>query len=312
MNAKQPQAERRRPESEGDDSPLIYLSTEFIRAKEYLEAILSSTSDAIWTTDLSGRVIFFSPGAEKMLDLPAREAFGRHCSDLLDGGREEAQGIHRHLFARGSLAEHETVLLGAGGRRVHASMSASLLKDRDGNFIGMLAVSKDIGRRVELESRLRELSITDELTGLHNQRHFQQRGSEEVLRARRQRQKLSLVVLDIDDFKKANDLLGHVEGDRILREVADLVRESIRAGVDLAFRYGGDEFVVLLPGMGERLARRVAARISQASDRKGRARLSAGTATLRQDESLTDLLRRADLRMFGCKRAKPRLSAASP
>jgi diguanylate cyclase (GGDEF)-like protein/PAS domain S-box-containing protein len=289
-----------------DSAPLIYLSTEFIRAKEYLEAIVSSTSDAIWTTDLSGRIIYFSPGAEKMLGRSLREAFSKPAAEFFAGGKAEAGHIHSRLLTEGSLAEHETSLLKTGGKNVRVSMTVSLLKDRQGTLIGTLAIAKDIGRRIELESKLRELSITDALTRLYNQRHFHDRAAAEIKRARRQGEKLSLLVLDLDHFKKANDLWGHLEGDRILAETAEVIRSCIREDVDIAFRYGGDEFMVLLPGLGEKTAEKIARRICLAAARKSYAKvvgLSAGTASLRSADSLNDLLHRADVRMYKAKRA---------
>ncbi|HAH04978.1 MAG TPA: hypothetical protein DCM05_00410 [Elusimicrobia bacterium] len=290
-----------------DSAPLIYLSTEFIRAKEYLEAIVSSTSDAIWTTDLSGRIIYFSPGAERMLGRSLREVFAKPAADLFAGGKAEAGRVHRQLLAQGSLAEHESSLLKADGKNLRVTITVSLLKDRQGTLIGTLSIAKDITRRVELESKLRALSITDDLTGLFNQRHFHDRAAAELKRARRQGEKLSLLVIDLDHFKKANDLWGHLEGDRILAETGALIRSSIRGDVDLAFRYGGDEFVVLLPGLGERTAKRIAERIRAAAGRKAFAKvvgLSIGAASLQASDSLADLLHRADVRMYKEKRKR--------
>jgi len=290
-----------------DSAPLIYLSTEFIRAKEYLEAIVASTSDAIWTTDLAGRVIYLSPGAEKMLGRSLREAFTKPAAAFFAGGRPEAARIHRHLLSKGSLTEHETVLRRSDKSKVHVSMSASLLKDSHGTIIGTLAISKDITRRIELEAKLRELSITDDLTGLYNQRHLHEQGALQIRRARRQGEKLSVLVIDLDHFKRANDLWGHLEGDRILREIAQTLRSCIRGDVDLAFRCGGDEFVVMLPGICEKVARCVALRIAAAARRKPFSKLvglSIGAAGLRPADSLNALLRRADARMYRAKRSR--------
>jgi diguanylate cyclase (GGDEF)-like protein/PAS domain S-box-containing protein len=295
-----------------DDAPLIYLSTEFIRAKEYLEAIVASTSDAIWTTDLAGRVIYLSPGAEKMLGRSMRSAFAQPAAAFFAGGRLEAARIHRHLLSKGSLTDHETTLRRSDRSKVHVSMSASLLKDSHGTIIGTLAISKDITRRIELETKLRELSITDELTGLRNQRHLHEQGAVELRRAKRQGDKLSVLVIDLDHFKRANDLWGHLEGDRILREIAQTLRSCIRTDVDLAFRCGGDEFVVMLPGLCEKVARCVAARIAAAAAKKPFSKLvglSIGTAALRPADSLNTLLRRADARMYQAKRKRKNVSA---
>jgi two-component system cell cycle response regulator len=90
------------------------------------------------------------------------------------------------------------------------------------------------------------LSITDSLTKLYNSRHFFRQLRQEVERANRYGQPLSLVLLDIDNFKGYNDTYGHLEGDRVLSVLSDVIRTNVR-GTDTAFRYGGEEFTVILP-----------------------------------------------------------------
>jgi diguanylate cyclase (GGDEF)-like protein/PAS domain S-box-containing protein len=295
--------------SRGQDEsgPLIYLSAQYIQAKEYLEAIVGSTSDAIVTTDLRGRVIYFSPGAEVLYGVPYHEALGLPVWKLYAEGKDEARSIQRRLLTTGTLADYETVIRTQDERCVHVSMSASLLRDSRGRVIGTLGISKDITRRVDLERRLRELSITDNLTGLFNQRHFHERAAVEVERARRQGQQLSMLLIDLDHFKAANDEWGHLEGDRILRETAAIIKINTRRSVDAAFRYGGDEFIALFPGLGKRQAENVARRIRAASLKKDYARivtLSIGVASLQDTDSVTDLTARADSRMYASKKRR--------
>jgi diguanylate cyclase (GGDEF)-like protein len=99
-----------------------------------------------------------------------------------------------------------------------------------------------------LEDELRRLSITDELTGLYNQSHFFHRLEVEKERAIRLDHELALVLFDLDGFKQLNDTQGHRFGDEVLRQIGSVLFRSVRKGVDSAFRYGGDEFTVLLPG----------------------------------------------------------------
>lgn len=288
------------------DNPLVYLSSHYIQTKEYLEAIVASTSDAICTTDMKGNVIFFSPGAERMLGVPASEVVGLPVHRLYENGREEAKKIMKELFEHGSFSNHEMVIV-SKGKRTHISMSGAFLKDKNGKRIGTLGISKDISERVELERRLRELSITDNLTGLFNQRHFRERALAEIQRAKRQRLKLSLVLIDLDHFKQVNDEMGHLEGDRILRRAAETISKSIRGGVDVAFRYGGDEFIVLLPGSALRKAEIVARRVQQAFEAQPERSLvtfSFGVACLRPGDNVDELIHRADERMYRAKRAR--------
>jgi len=107
------------------------------------------------------------------------------------------------------------------------------------------------------------LAITDDLTGLYNHRFFKQKIREEITRARRFGSELTLLMLDMDDFKKINDTCGHPAGDRVLKEVAAIIRNTVRE-TDIPFRYGGEEFSVLLPQTGSQGAMEVAERLRQA------------------------------------------------
>jgi diguanylate cyclase (GGDEF)-like protein len=95
--------------------------------------------------------------------------------------------------------------------------------------------------------RLEEQAVTDDLTGLYNRRHLEQRLRQEVAKARRYRQDLSVLMIGLDYFKTFNDTFGHPLGDRLLQELAAILSGETRNEVDVVARYGGDEFVVVLP-----------------------------------------------------------------
>ncbi len=287
-------------------APLIALSSDYIRVKEYFEAIVASSGDLICTTDSNGRIIYFSPGAEAMLGMNAAEMIGRPCADIYAEGRLAANRVMRRLrkSPNGRVFNHELELKTSDGRLLTVSLSASFLKNARGRVIGTLGVCRDISERVELERRLRELSRTDDLTGLFNHRHFHDRVREEAARALRQNRKLSMLLFDLDRFKQVNDTRGHLEGDRILRAFAQSLNENIRQGVDTAFRYGGDEFIVLMPETGGRGASRVARRIAESA----RATLepdgvstSWGIAELPRSGDISALVRAADVAMYKMK-----------
>jgi two-component system cell cycle response regulator len=111
-----------------------------------------------------------------------------------------------------------------------------------------LEKSRTLLEREKLEEEVRRLSITDDLTGLYNHRHFFKTLESELVRMKRQKTTLSLLMFDLDHFKRYNDLYGHLEGDKVLRKVGEIVRNSIRSNVDSGYRYGGDEFATLLIG----------------------------------------------------------------
>lgn len=131
------------------------------------------------------------------------------------------------------------------------------------------AWQKTQGLRKELEERnkkLEALAITDELTNLYNHRYFYQRLREELERAKRYRRPLTLLMLDVDDFKHFNDHHGHLEGDRLLRELSRVLLREIREA-DIPCRYGGEEFNIILPEtnleQGQALAERLRQKVAQ-------------------------------------------------
>lgn len=98
----------------------------------------------------------------------------------------------------------------------------------------------------EAQLKLVELATIDDLTGLYNRRYFYDRFNQEIERARRYQHFLSCLILDLDDFKRVNDTYGHLVGDQVLQEIAQIVRDNCRAS-DLPARFGGEEFILLLP-----------------------------------------------------------------
>ncbi|MFC2173860.1 diguanylate cyclase [Acidobacteriota bacterium] len=273
--------------------------------KEYLEALFAASCDAIVTTDPKGIVTFFSPGAESMYGYDANAVEGQPVYSYYKGGKAEAERIMKILHSEERAKNIETVLIAEDGKLVYTNMSASLLRDKNGIIIGTLGVSKDITERVELENRLKELTITDSLTGLYNQRFFYAKLESEVERAKRQRRELALMLFDLDKFKFYNDTFGHLEGDRILKQVGSLVKISIRKNVDAGFRYGGDEFVIILPELSEGQLQKVCNRI-QRSIEQGLANeitLSAGVVRFMEHYTTEHFVKLADEAMYASKRS---------
>ena len=150
-------------------------------------------------------------------------------------------------------------------------------------------------------------ATVDPVTGLFNRRYFETRIEAEVQRARRQQQDLALLMVDIDDFKRINDTFGHLEGDRALRDVADLLRRGVRI-FDVCARYGGEEFAIVMPGATRQMAVQVAERIRQGVHDRSRIAplpmtLSIGVGFLGPEQSQEDLIAAADRALIAAKRA---------
>ena len=166
------------------------------------------------------------------------------------------------------------------------------------------------GPAIENARRFREarqLADLDALTALHNRRYFHDTLAREVSRAHRYGRQLSLIVFDLDDFKAINDRIGHLAGDAVLADVADVVRSVVRTA-DIACRVGGDEFAVILPESGMPEAEQLYTRLQQALEQRPigearRIRLSAGVAELAQGDDSRAFFERADDALYGAKEA---------
>ena len=171
----------------------------------------------------------------------------------------------------------------------------------------------DLSPQKKIEKKLRRLSITDALTDLYNQRYFYSNLSREIGRALRYQRSLSLICIDLDHFKACNDQLGHLEGDNILRMVGKQLLGIVRKS-DTAYRYGGDEFFVLLPETELQNAKQTGEKIwvsfndhwpydvaHKDFDLKP-VTLSVGVAQLEKNETAEALIKQADVAMYEAKR----------
>lgn len=177
--------------------------------------------------------------------------------------------------------------------------------------------------RAQLYQKLEELAITDGLTGLFNRRHFQEALEHECQRAQRYGTNLSLLMIDLDFFKKFNDANGHPAGDRLLQQIARIISENTR-NVDVTARYGGEEFVIILPDsdsaasmvVAKRILASVASRIfeGQESQPGGRVTLSVGLAAYPEHTPDPDqLLEMADQALYQAKKlGRNQIVAAVP
>ena len=162
-------------------------------------------------------------------------------------------------------------------------------------------------RLQERLTKLTELATVDPVTGLFNRRYLETRLEAEVERARRQGQDLALLLIDIDDFKRVNDTRGHLEGDRILSDVADLLRAGVRI-FDVCARYGGEEFVIVMPAASAMVAQQVAERIRLRVERNFSndsppVTVSVGVGMLESATTADELVDVADSALIAAKKA---------
>lgn len=164
-------------------------------------------------------------------------------------------------------------------------------------------IRRIINERTLMEE-LNRLSITDSLTGLYNHRRFFNRLREETVRAGRQKQDLAVILIDLDNFKAYNDNHGHLAGDEILRDVGNIIRRCIREGVDTGYRYGGDEFAVILINADADAVATIVDRLHKSFNDYGKINASFGVELFDGKMSETELVAAADRALYENKQKK--------
>lgn len=167
--------------------------------------------------------------------------------------------------------------------------------------------AKLIKKLAEARNRIENIAITDDLTGIFNRRHILSRFAEEFEKVKRLNTNLSCILADIDQFKSVNDTHGHLAGDEVLKEISHRIRNTIRA-YDILGRYGGEEFLILLPDTGledaRYLAERIRIHVKDNSIISSKITISLGvTAMQAHDQSVDDVIKRADEHLYSAKKA---------
>jgi diguanylate cyclase (GGDEF)-like protein len=198
---------------------------------------------------------------------------GREISSLFDFCQTIKKGQYNVAFSLPNEKEEETEIIKL--KRLLNWMAHSL-------YVRESTRQHQFGKNEKLKKHFQNLSMKDELTQLFNRRYFNARLGEEIVAARKTGAGLCLMLIDIDNFKQVNDTFGHQEGDDLLKTLATIILGSIRCGADIPFRYGGDEFGVILPEINAAEGRAIAERIRESYVRAAPAMtsLSIGVASL--------------------------------
>jgi diguanylate cyclase (GGDEF)-like protein/PAS domain S-box-containing protein len=290
------------------------LIQETIREREArYRAVFDSVNDAIISADGAGDIVDWNPGAERIFGYSKIEACGRSIALLMPARHHTGHfnGIERIQTGGEKHVIGKTVEL--EGRRKDGSefpMELSLSEWHVADQMFFTAVIRDITESRRLKEELQQQATTDELTKVSNRRNFLKLALPELTRAIRLKRTLAIVLIDIDHFKDVNDTLGHAVGDQVLMTFTKICQKNIRE-IDLFARFGGDEFVLLLPEAGPEQAHVVTERIRTAItvtpfDLGGTLvsiTISSGIANLSGDEETFDeLLSRADQALYRAKK----------
>lgn len=240
------------------------LTSKIKESEEKYRDLLSNIIVGIFRADPEGKIIEANPTAVELLGFKStEELMALNISDLCERP-EDAGKLMKELEEKDFIKNWDLALKRKDSSIFWASLTSKPVKSKSDKILYYDTVIEDITKRKILQEEVKRLSITDELTGLYNRRYFNENLHEEIRIGDKWNSTLSLIMIDIDDFKSYNDTYHHLMGDEVIIEVAQVINESIRKNKDWAARFGGDEFIIVLPGTSGNKSEKVAERIRQA------------------------------------------------
>jgi len=295
-----------------------YVDTGIALTTEFYKELLDHMSDGVYFVDLNRRILYWNQGAARLTGYRPEEIVGRCCADdtlcHVDATGKELCKDGCPLTASiqdGASHEADVFLRDKHGRRIPVSVRVRPIRAADGTIIGAVEVFNDISlqyaERLKADA-MERLAFLDELTQLPNRRYLETA----LDTAMEQRQLLGepfgVLMIDLDSFKSINDEFGHIYGDRALEQVGRTLSSVFRSS-DVVGRWGGDEFLAIIPhGNGHvlgPLAERCCALVAKSSISDAEASvalsISIGGAFARKGDTVDDLIHRADERMYASK-----------
>ncbi len=230
---------------------------------EFTQSMIENAPFSIIATDPAGTVTAMNAAAESLTFYRKHELIGQHSMVMLHDPAEMSaravqlsKDLHQPVQAgfnsliakprQGQTDEHEWTYVRKDGSRIWVNLAMTALKSEGDKIAGYIGIAFDITERKKLTEYVNHLAHHDQLTGLPNRVLLEDRMRQAIQRAKRNRQKVAVMMVDIDYFKRINDSLGHTAGDNLLDAVAKKLCSAVRQ-TDTVARMGGDEFVIVMP-----------------------------------------------------------------
>ncbi|ARS50456.1 EAL domain-containing protein [Ectopseudomonas hydrolytica] len=299
-------------EHERNRSELQQLTQQLDRARAFNASVLANAAEGIMVVGEDGRIQFANPAMAQMLegevgDLEGAELMSFLKNPAVEGGWQESE-FFRHFKREATYRVHEAMLRTLSGGCLPVALSCSPLPRMQQ---AMVVIALDMSVVRNLHAQLESQAVTDSLTGLLNRRGFHLALESALARIERSGQRIAVLYLDLDGFKRINDSLGHDVGDQLLRRVGEQLKACLRPYDSLA-RIGGDEFTALLDNLGHpedaaKVAEKLIELVSVRHTLDGvdfTLGASVGIACFPEcGQSVEGLLRSADMAMYEAKRA---------
>jgi diguanylate cyclase (GGDEF)-like protein/PAS domain S-box-containing protein len=278
-------------------------------SEEKFRNIAQTAVDAIILADTHGNIIFWNRSAQRIFGYAEEEILGKPLAVLMT---EQYREPHRKGIKRvtatgeskyfGRITEMQG--LRKDGKEFPIELSVSMwMAGEETIYSGII---RDITKRKQLEYELEKMATTDKLTGAFTRTKFHEIIKREMERAKRYGHPLSMIMFDIDHFKAVNDTHGHAVGDYVLQTLTQIVRQNLRE-IDYPIRWGGEEFIIIVPDTEVESAQVLAERIRKAAERyqfdyAGVITVSFGVTRFREDDTEDSFIKRADDAMYLAKK----------
>lgn len=213
---------------------------------EMLKVAVDNLPIGITFSDVNGIIIYSNPAEAQMHGYEVSELIGKEARKFSTSDR--SRPMNAEQLRECGVWRRESVNVRKNGEKFAAQLTSIPVRDSDASYLGIIATCEDISHRKAAEEKIHQLAYYDVVTGLPNRSMFLERLHQALSHAQRDRDKVNLIFLDLDNFKDVNDTQGHDVGDKLLRSVAERLSACLRDS-DVLARLGGDEFVVVCPSM---------------------------------------------------------------
>lgn len=285
---------------------------------QFYKDLLESISDGVYFVDLNRTIIYWNPAAERISGYTAKEVVGRSCANNI---LQHVDGIGTELclsgcplsatMQDGKVREAEVFLHHKLGHRVPVSIRGTPMRDEEGNIVGAVEVFSDNSKHVDIVSELETLRsevLTDPLTGIGNRRYAEITMVNLDKAMEDNDITFGVIFADIDHFKDVNDNWGHSVGDKVLKMIAGTMTSILRK-LDVACRWGGEEFIVFIPNIEAKELARTSERLRLLVENSWleyegeniQVTMSFGCAVSCKGESAQSVVNRADEQLYKSK-----------
>jgi diguanylate cyclase (GGDEF)-like protein/PAS domain S-box-containing protein len=281
---------------------LKQLGEELRDSEAYFKAIMASIKAGVMIIDAKKHeIVDINKAASELIGIPKKNIIGKECHKYVcpaERGRCPITDLNQVID------NSERSLINARHRKIPIIKTVVPITFKNRKYL--LETFIDISERKRMDEKLKRLAMTDILTGAYNRTVFDEIIAREMERVKRYKKSLSIIMFDIDHFKKVNDKFGHNVGDSVLKKIATIVKKTIRK-VDYFIRWGGEEFVIISAETDKEHAYILAERLRKGIENftfnnLAQITISSGVAEFKKEDNENTLIKRADDAMYKAKR----------